>query len=342
MKTHFLILVMILGFRLAALALSPEQFEAIVSLNSEVVTVPDPIILTVELRYPVGYAPDLMTMKQNLAQQLNPLLPQYRVISETVEPPKLLNEQGYMQTVSYMIEPLSLGTLSFSLLNVPFVPIEGKNQKNAHQAFSDIRFVRVEAPQPIKTSPTQIGFPAPLLHLKPDLPLSLTLSNRERFLNDPTLLADEAVRNQRIFYQRSFPWMLLLLLGGIAIFIAGWRQLQRYLAWKRQQRPLIDPRKKAAESTVKLFIKKGDEGSYYDQLSEILRTYIEEAFHIHVHEQTTEEFLDILQKNPAFSPAVRQSLARVFYTGDLVKFAHYRPSQQECEEALATVKGLLE
>jgi hypothetical protein len=386
----------ILGLPFVLFGGSSAEFKVIASVNSDAVVISDPIILSVELQYPSGYAPDLMMMKQNLTKQMNPLLPRYRVIKETIQQPKQITN-GMSQLLSYKIEPLTLGSLSFSLLNILFIPIDEKNKKNIHEVFSEVLSVRVDPPSPIQGPPEEIGSLAPLLRLKSNLPLSLNLANRDSFLSNRTILAQEAIRNQKILSQRSFPWMSLILLVGIALLVQGWRQLRAYLAWKKQQRPSIDPKQKALESISQLSInletavqddkvlqdfelesllmggdhsqkvkapsirsdygskdcgnlssstavsriKEGKEREWYEQLTEILRTYIEETYHINVHEQTTEEFLAMARQNSSFSSTTSSLLSRVFYTDDIVKFAHYHPSRHECDEALAAVKSVI-
>jgi hypothetical protein len=243
----------ILGLPFVLFGGSSAEFKVIASVNSDAVVISDPIILSVELQYPSGYAPDLMMMKQNLTKQMNPLLPRYRVIKETIQQPKQITN-GMSQLLSYKIEPLTLGSLSFSLLNILFIPIDEKNKKNIHEVFSEVLSVRVDPPSPIQGPPEEIGSLAPLLRLKSNLPLSLNLANRDSFLSNRTILAQEAIRNQKILSQRSFPWMSLILLVGIALLVQGWRQLRAYLAWKKQQRPSIDPKQKALESISQLSI----------------------------------------------------------------------------------------
>lgn len=337
----FILLTTILFFSFVANGKLLGDFETHLTVDADPVTIPNPIVLSVKLRYPAGYAPDLMTIKGNLAQQINPLFPRYRVIKEMIERPESIDDTHFIQTLSYTIEPLTLGSLSFSLLDIPFLPTEEKDKIKAHLIFSEVLTVRVDPASPLSSDPEEIGSAAPLLHLKPGLPLSLTLSNREKFLTDPTLLAQEAIRNQTIFSQRSFPWVYLFLLVGLAILFAAAKQLRAYMAWKKQQRVAIDPQQKASEGVAKIQIKEGREAYFYSNLIEILRTYIKEIFLINAHEQTTEEFLSLTRQTPFFSPTMSRLLARVFYTGDLVKFGHYKPSKQECEEALEAAKKII-
>jgi len=75
----------------------------------------------------------------------------------------------------------------------------------------------------------------------------------------------------------------------------------------------------------------GKAEQYYIDLSAILRFYIEDRFHVHAPEQTTQEFLDTAAKNGAFSDAHQRLLADFLRLADRVKFALHVPSAEAME-----------
>jgi hypothetical protein len=80
---------------------------------------------------------------------------------------------------------------------------------------------------------------------------------------------------------------------------------------------------------------------YYSEVTEIVRRYFENRYHVAALEQTTEEILD------AIGPHVRQSdildlTGRMLTRADLVKFAKFTPGIAEHEEALTSAYEIVE
>ncbi|HKX60950.1 MAG TPA: hypothetical protein VJS65_03885, partial [Verrucomicrobiae bacterium] len=62
-------------------------------------------------------------------------------------------------------------------------------------------------------------------------------------------------------------------------------------------------------------------------VSNTLRLYLEERFHLHAPERTTEEFLVELQGSAALNPEQKRSLQSFLQSCDLVKFARLEPTE---------------
>ncbi len=75
--------------------------------------------------------------------------------------------------------------------------------------------------------------------------------------------------------------------------------------------------------------------TYYIRLSGIVRQYVEGRFGLRAPEMTTEEFLQAATGAAELTFDQRQLLRQFLAHCDLVKFARYRPSSQEAEEAYA-------
>ena len=81
---------------------------------------------------------------------------------------------------------------------------------------------------------------------------------------------------------------------------------------------------------------------YLGALSDILRRYIENRFQIKAPEQTTEEFLQVLRGDPAFSFTQREMLRGFLSECDLVKFANQKTSLEAAEDATSKVVSFIE
>ncbi|MCK5862458.1 MAG: hypothetical protein KAH38_08225 [Candidatus Hydrogenedentes bacterium] len=68
---------------------------------------------------------------------------------------------------------------------------------------------------------------------------------------------------------------------------------------------------------------------YYVDLSAILRYYIEDHFHIHAPEQTTQEFLDTATQSKTFNEEHQQFLSDFLCQCDRVKFARLQPGIED-------------
>lgn len=67
-------------------------------------------------------------------------------------------------------------------------------------------------------------------------------------------------------------------------------------------------------------------------VSNALRVYLEERFHYHAPDRTTEEFLVELQSATSLYPDQKRSLGEFLEACDLVKFARHEPPEQALRE----------
>lgn len=87
----------------------------------------------------------------------------------------------------------------------------------------------------------------------------------------------------------------------------------------------------------KAFLQRGEVKDYYSELTDIARTYIEEAIHIPAMESTTAELIEAMRqavrrKNMKLNQETFEELERVLRNADLVKFAKMRPVEYEIAE----------
>jgi hypothetical protein len=138
-------------------------------------------------------------------------------------------------------------------------------------------------------------------------------------------------------------WIYLLIL--IAIGVIGY--FIYFFIKKRQSQPKAEeivfktPIEKATTLLLQLESKelwqKGEIKSYYSELTDIARNYIEEEIHIPAMESTTSELIESLrkaakQKKLKLSNETVDNLEKVLKQADLVKFAKVKPLDFEIEE----------
>jgi hypothetical protein len=89
-------------------------------------------------------------------------------------------------------------------------------------------------------------------------------------------------------------------------------------------------------------IEAGRVKEYYYRLSNILRHYIENRFHLRAPERTTEEFLVELQSSDALNQNYRELLSAFLTECDLVKFANYGATRDDAQRAHDTAVRFIE
>jgi hypothetical protein len=90
------------------------------------------------------------------------------------------------------------------------------------------------------------------------------------------------------------------------------------------------------------YLEAGDFKTFYSELSEIIREYMENRFQIRALEMTTEEFLVHLTKDNSLTREQQLLLREFLNYSDLVKFAKHLPLLEEADRALAKSRELIE
>jgi len=90
------------------------------------------------------------------------------------------------------------------------------------------------------------------------------------------------------------------------------------------------------------YLDQGDFKTYYSELSEIIREYMENRFQVRALEMTTEEFLVYLTGNNCLERPHQLLLTEFLKSSDLVKFAKYLPLIQEADRAYGMSRRLVE
>lgn len=139
------------------------------------------------------------------------------------------------------------------------------------------------------------------------------------------------------------PWVVYagIVVGlGIAGLAAWW--IRKLLS---RPQPVRSPRERALEELDRIGEEMETMSPYQFSIavSDILRRYVTEQYHLPVTRQTSFEFLSMLAQRSPFSPDETSLLEDFLGRCDLIKFARYdatlEDSRQLLEEATQFVKG---
>jgi hypothetical protein len=132
-------------------------------------------------------------------------------------------------------------------------------------------------------------------------------------------------------FREMLPWILIALAAGLIIFFIIYviiRRKKNKPLFRIRPKVILPPYVVAMNGLEGLKEKKlwqaGKVKDYYTQMTDILRTYIEERFGVQAIEMTTEEILDGMKGTDADKASI-DKLAKTLVLADLVKFAKEKP-----------------
>ena len=186
----------------------------------------------------------------------------------------------------------------------------------------------------------------------PQLPIFI---NKKKFLTDSISIEIDNVKvdtlKQKMFeikdidksdHESSIWWkviLIILLIGAVVAAIWYFYKNKKYTF--KEEIVFKTPIEKATTLLEQLEKKelwqRGEVKTYYSELTDIARIYIEEAIKIPAMESTTSELIAGLRsaavrKNINISPETVQNLEGVLMQADLVKFAKSKPLEHEITE----------
>ena len=137
---------------------------------------------------------------------------------------------------------------------------------------------------------------------------------------------------------KYFFGILFSIIAGVAAYFIVKRIQDKNLTEEDLYKtPLEKVTKKLQLLDSKRLVLNGDVKSYYSEMTDVIRDYIEEVFEIPAKESTTSEVIQMLfqtiqSKKLQLSKESVNDLKRVLQTADLVKFAKSEPMMNEIEQ----------
>lgn len=197
----------------------------------------------------------------------------------------------------------------------------------------------------------------------PSLTFSLTNKNGQQILlhsdsfmvQVQTIAVDTTKAFKPIKDVRQMPITWLDYWKPIALGLLGLILLVLFLLYffkwrRRKKKPEITsvPPEKAHERALRLLAElkakklwqSGEVKAYYENLSQIVRSYLENRFAIPSLERTTDELLRDTHKMAALKP-FRKQLRMILQTADLAKFARATPLAEEHENCMQAAEELV-
>ena len=135
----------------------------------------------------------------------------------------------------------------------------------------------------------------------------------------------------------------LVIIGIVLLLVA--LGLLYWFWWRKREHPeevispesLLPPHIKAMNALEEVKESKlwqnGQEKEYYTRVTDILREYIDERFHVNAMEMTSSEIISILRKNED-AKLVNHKLKEILEMADFVKFAKMRPLPEDNEAVM--------
>ncbi|RMG29186.1 MAG: hypothetical protein D6730_04310 [Bacteroidetes bacterium] len=112
-----------------------------------------------------------------------------------------------------------------------------------------------------------------------------------------------------------------------------------------RKKAVVPPYQVAMERLQKLqeagLWQKGEVKGFYVELTDILRTYIEDQFHLPALESTSEEIMQELE-SLSLQPALRSDMRQLLTLADFVKFAKMKPGPEENIKSMDIAKRFIQ
>lgn len=143
----------------------------------------------------------------------------------------------------------------------------------------------------------------------------------------------------------SYWWLWALGVVGIIVAVSFWLYLRRkrVVEFVRIFKPAHEIAYDRLRALVKEdLVKKGKIKEFYEQISDILRHYIEHRFNLRAPERTTEEFLIELATTEVLGATDKADLGEFLKLSDLVKFAKHNPTTEQIQKTFDLVKNFIE
>jgi uncharacterized membrane protein len=147
-------------------------------------------------------------------------------------------------------------------------------------------------------------------------------------------------------YNLTYIYIVLAIIAVIILIVLAVTLLKK----RRKPQETMTPPRPAHEIAYEAlrelmsrdYIKAGRVREYYFELSNIVRHYIEDRFHLKAPEMTTEEFLTTLKYSEVLNRDQKGVIKEFLSHCDMVKFAKYLPDEKEVASSYGSAKKLID
>ncbi len=305
-----------------------EGFTAEFFVEKETLGLGDTLPLRLDISYPKGYVVDEQRFQSNPFDEGE--LPFTAFIVRDVNIEKSSSDAYENLIVNYILEPWEPGHHFLAVGVVKFFP----QTPDLKEVLLRVDSIAVFVDPLIGSGPLQAADVLPLSQ-KPII--DMDASNRQHILKGD-LVQPEI--NLRLLAERVFPWhyIVLFFVALTSIFFAGYAISQYLRIRKKVPKPTPDPTKQAQKRLHALMqglkSEASDSESFYVELTETVRQFVEDKYDINAPEKTTEEFLHHITEGDVFEEQTRQQLVELLQYADKVKFAQHASSESDRKQAL--------
>jgi hypothetical protein len=308
-----------------------KEWNFFINLFPSEMTLSESLHVELTAEYPSAFTLDEQLLKSNLLLHVNPFLPFWQLLEEKSTMLDSEKEGWNKQQFLFTLKPLAAGTLYLSFLQAAFI---SKQDSSLIETLSTPVFSIVVKETASLDFTQSIAPPLPLDH---GTGVQLSLSNRQNFIDNPSLLQTEAARNQALMHPAYFIWLQI----ALVLMGAGW--LAAYVfRQRRQKEPLplpLDPAKESQRLLDHLrhshLLEQNEYKTFYLSLEQILRHYLVQTQNLSA--QTSSELLQHLSLDPLKKKTLQLFLEKI----DLVKFAQAPPSLEECQQGFQVIQDLI-
>lgn len=274
-----------------------------VRVDPNTVSIADLITLELEAAIDDGYAVRMPAIDQ--------VLQHFGIVDWHNPGDRLGADNKRIKTLTYELEPFLSGTYELPPFTFAFYDVNDPNRV-------------IE----LTTDP----IPVTVTSLLGEDRENLTIADIESVISEP---------------RPPLPWWTWLLVALLPVGLAG----LIYLLMRRKKIEalirIFKPAHEVAYARLQRLVDadhigQGHVKRFYEEISHILRHYIEDRFQLHAPERTTEEFFAELKHSEELEPADQAKLHAFLQHCDLVKFAKHDPATDEIQQTFDLVKDFIE
>ncbi|MBS4164735.1 Uncharacterized protein PRO82_002066 [Candidatus Protochlamydia amoebophila] len=282
--------------------------------SSEHITLEQPLTVKANIHSPSSDKMNKNMLIHQLTHSFNPLQSVF-AIQEVVQTSQEEN-QKQRTNFSLILSPLQVGEIPLSFLNILFETTKEEKIKNI---FTPIFSIEVANSEELDKQFLPI---APLFSIDRQFPLTLTERNRIDIYENKKQLDLEAERNQKIFSERTIPWLTILLL--LCLLLAWYGRnifFLRHITLLSEKSPELNAQQTLLLLKQEQLPQQGLYKSFYTQLQDLLLSHLEKHLKMRLKSFTAEELhFQLIQSN--FSPTWIDPIVNFIKKANQIRFSN--------------------